>query len=126
MPALNTAQPFGKKEFGALRRVAAGTCEVAVGNTPKARQDLGEGLSQSDDRDTGSAAVVLLAWTGDEDGAQKLIGKLTKNFPTDTLLNKGFIPMAKASSEIHRGQPAQALAELESAKPYEVGGGLLF
>jgi eukaryotic-like serine/threonine-protein kinase len=121
--AINTAQRFGQKELAASMRVANGGCEAAVGNGARAWQIAGEGLNQSGDRDTRTAAAVLLAWSGDASRAEKLAENLSKEFPSDTLLTNVFLPVARAFNEIHRGQPARAIAALEPAKPYEFGGG---
>jgi predicted Zn-dependent protease len=50
-----------------------------------------------------------------------LIEDLAKQSPYDTLLNQVKLPTARALLSLQRNQPAQAIAALESAKPYELG-----
>jgi hypothetical protein len=50
-----------------------------------------------------------------------LIADLSKEFPYDTLLNQMRLPEARALISLQHNQPAQAVAALDSAKPYELG-----
>ena len=65
----------------------------------------------------------VLAQTGDTARSQKMAEELVRQYPTDTLLNKVFVPLAQATSDLQRNQPAQAVSELEVATPYELGSG---
>ena len=65
--------------------------------------------------------MQLLARTGDTARSQKIADDLVRQYPTDTLLNKVFVPLAQATSDLQRNQPAQAVARLEIATPYELG-----
>ena len=47
---------------------------------------------------------------------------LAKEFPTDTLVNSVWLPVARASNQIKANQAAQAVSTLEAAIPYELGG----
>jgi tetratricopeptide (TPR) repeat protein len=98
-------------------------CEAELGNLTEARQRISEALAVSQDRDTRSYAMQLLAKTGDGSRSQKIAEDLVREYPTDTLLNKVFVPLAQATSDLQRNQPAQAVARLEAATPYELGSG---
>ena len=65
--------------------------------------------------------MQLLARTGDTSRSQKIADDLVRQYPTDTVLNKVFVPLALATSDLQRNQPAQAVAQLEVATPYELG-----
>jgi predicted Zn-dependent protease len=65
----------------------------------------------------------VLPRTGDTTRSQKISEDLIRQYPTDTLLNKVFVPLAQARSDLQRNQPAQAVARLETAAPYELGSG---
>jgi tetratricopeptide (TPR) repeat protein len=121
--AVAAAQRYGMKEFVAILRAIEASCEAAVGNTSRAQQKALEGLAQSGDRDTRTGVATTLAWSGDVNRAGKLIDDLAKEFPTDTLLNNAYLPVAWALSEVHRGQAARAIAALEVTRPYEFGAG---
>src|ERR1700732_3993021 len=58
-----------------------------------------------------------------KEARQKISEDLVRQYPTDTLLNKVFVPLAQARSDLERNQPAQAVARLEVATPYELGTG---
>ena len=67
-------------------------------------------------------AADILARAGDATGSQKLIDELAKEFPTDTMLNSVWLPVARATNQIKADQAAQAVTTLEAAIPYELGG----
>ena len=46
---------------------------------------------------------------------------MVHQYPNDTVLNKVSVPLALATSDLQRNQPAQAVARLETATPYEFG-----
>jgi predicted Zn-dependent protease len=54
--------------------------------------------------------------------AQSLVDELQKHFPVDSLLNAVSIPLIKAQLELARGNAAQAVQLLESARRYEAYG----
>ena len=68
------------------------------------------------------AGAYGLARVGDASGSQKLMDGLAKEFPTDTLVNSVWLPVARASNQIKANQAAQAVSTLEAAIPYELGG----
>ena len=80
-----------------------------------------QALAASDDRDTRMQAADTLARAGDAVRSQKLIEQLAKEFPTDTLLNAVWLPVARASNQIRADQAGQAVDTLEAAAPYEFG-----
>jgi tetratricopeptide (TPR) repeat protein len=121
--AFSIAQHFGMKEFGAALRFAAASCEAELGNMALARQSAQEAFSLSDDRDTRTGGAQLFARTGDTARAQKLIDELAKEFPTDTILNAVWLPVARAINELQRNNPGQAVTSLEASLPYELGAG---
>jgi predicted Zn-dependent protease len=49
--------------------------------------------------------------------------ELVRQRPTDTLLNKVWVPEVQAFADLQHNQPAQAVARLEIAAPYEFGSG---
>jgi serine/threonine protein kinase/tetratricopeptide (TPR) repeat protein len=116
------AQSSGLKELAAGLRQTDSSCLAEVGYTVPARQAASEALAGSNDRDTRIAGAYGLARVGDASGSQKLMDGLAKEWPTDTLLNSVWLPVARASNQIRANQAAQALSTLEAAIPYELGG----
>ena len=121
--SLTASQRLGYKEFSGIILADQAWCEAELGNLTQARQKIADALAVSQDRDTQTIAMQLLALTGDSTRAQKIAEERVRQDPTDTLLNKVFVPVAQATSDLQRNQPAQAVARLEAATPYELGSG---
>ena len=112
----------GLKELAAGLRQSDSSCLAEVGYHGLARQAALEALAASNDRDARMAGAYGLARAGDASGSQKLMDGLAKEFPTDTLLNSVWLPVARATNQIKANQAAQAVSTLEAAIPYELGG----
>jgi tetratricopeptide (TPR) repeat protein len=121
--AIELLKGAGFGEFAASMVALGPAYEVELGNATAARPAVARALAMAHDRDTREAAAWLLARTGDEAGADKIFAELDKEFPNATMLNAVWIPMAHATAEIRRNNPAKAIALLESAKAYEFGSG---
>ena len=117
----SASERLGYKEFsGVVLAIQAG-CEAELGNLPEARQKVADALAISQDRNTRAIVIGVLARTGDTAHSQKMAEELIRQNPTDTLLNKVFVPLARATSDLQRNQPEQAVTRLEVAMPYEFG-----
>ena len=120
--AVDLAQRRGAKDFAAGARAAAASYEAELGDIQEARAQATQALALSTDRDVKMICATTLARTGDTSRAEKLIEEVTKEFPSDTLNNSVFIPVAQAIIEIEHNDPAKAITALEAATPYELGG----
>ena len=119
----SSARRLGYKEFSGVILATQAADEAQLGNLAEARQKISEALATSQDRDTRLIATVVLAETGDDARSQKMAEELVRQGPTDTLLNKVWVPVARAFTDLQHNQPAQAVARLEVAMPYELGSG---
>jgi eukaryotic-like serine/threonine-protein kinase len=119
----SVSQRLGYKEFSGIILAQQALCEAELGNLKEARQKISDALAVSQDRDTRAIVMDVLPRTGDTAHSQKIAEDLVRQYPTDTLLNKVFVPLAQARSDLERNQPAQAVARLEVATPYELGTG---
>ncbi len=117
----SASQRLGYKEFSGIILADEAGCEAELGNLKDARQKISDALALSQDRGTRTIVMQLLARTGDTARSQKIADDLARQYPTDTLVNKVFIPLALSTSDLQRNQPAQAVARLEIATPYELG-----
>ncbi|MGB9205195.1 MAG: protein kinase [Terriglobales bacterium] len=117
----SASQRLGYKEFSGIVLALQAGCEVELGNFAEGRQRISEALAGSQDRDTRRIAMVALAQTGDAARSQKIADDLVRQYPTDTLLNKVWVPVAQALTELQHNQPAQAAARLEVTTPYQLG-----
>jgi serine/threonine protein kinase/tetratricopeptide (TPR) repeat protein len=119
----SVSQRLGYKEFSGIILAQQASCEAELGNLKEARQKISDALAISQDRDTRAIVMDVLPRTGDTARSQKIADDLVRQYPTDTLLNKVFVPLAQARSDLQRNQPVQAVARLEIATPYELGTG---
>jgi hypothetical protein len=119
--AAAAAQTHGIKEWVALTLAAEAYCNAETGFTPEARSAMNTALAAADTPDTEADAARVFARTGDTARAEKFIADLAKEQPFDTLLNQVKLPTARAILDLQRNQPAQAIAALEAAKPYDLG-----
>src|SRR6202521_5320971 len=119
----SVSQRLGYKEFSGIILAQQASCEAELGNLKEARQKILDALAISQDRDTRAIVMDVLPRTGDTAHSQKIAEDLVRQYPTDTLLKKVFVPLAQARSDLARNQPAQAVARLEIATPYELGTG---
>jgi len=119
--AVNTTQRLGMKEFGASLRLFQREMEAELGNSTGAQQAVAGALAVSKDKDTRGGAAQVLAEIGDATGSEKLVADMAREFPADTMQNAVWIPLVLATIELHRNNPAKAIALLESARPYEFG-----
>jgi serine/threonine protein kinase/tetratricopeptide (TPR) repeat protein len=110
-------------EFAAIVRGVQATYEVELGYVSEPRQQISEALSLATNRDTKSIVAAPMAKLGDIGRAQKFNEELAAQYPTDTLLNKVGIAINQANIELQRNQPQKAITALESAAPYDLGGG---
>jgi tetratricopeptide (TPR) repeat protein/predicted Ser/Thr protein kinase len=117
----SASQHIGYKEFSGVVLALQAGCEAGLGNLAEARQKISDALARSEDRDTRRIVMVTLAQTGDAARSQKIADDLVRQYPSDTLLNKVWVPVVQALTELQHNQPAQAVARLEVATPYELG-----
>ena len=109
------AQTAGLKELSAGISLFDAACQAEIGNPSLARQVALQALASSNDRDARMNAADILARAGDTTGSQKLIDELAKEFPTDTMLNSVWLPVARATNQIKADQAAHAVTTLEAA-----------
>ncbi len=121
--AIKSAQRLGLSEFTGILLSVQGLDEARLGYLPEARKKITEALAASQGRDTQFGVMILLAMTGDAARSQKIAEDLAHRYPSATVLNSVSIPLAQALADLQRNQPAQAVAHLEVAVPYEFGTG---
>jgi len=121
--AASAAQARGSKERGASVLAAEANCAAEAGFPQEARQTMNAALALSENINSRAAATVLFARIGDAAQSGKLAEELGKEFPYATVLNQVQLPTARAMISLQRNQFDQAVAALDSARPYEFGAG---
>ena len=120
--AMASAIRADSKEAAAFWQLNAALRDAELGNSASVRQGVAAALGLSSGRDVKVAAALALARIGDVARAKALADELAKNYPSNTLLNFYWLPTIHAAIELSRGNPSQALLDLEPAAPYELGG----
>jgi eukaryotic-like serine/threonine-protein kinase len=95
----------------ALGRGLAGLCD---GNEAAVEQALG--LDKS--KQTQEAAALAAAVCGNGKVVLPMLEELSRKYPEDTLIQDVYLPLSKGYVALAAGQPQQAVAEAEPAKPY--------
>src|SRR5712671_6761387 len=120
--AVSTAKIHNYTEFAGSVMATEATCDSELGFLKDAHQRMTAALALSANKESQSIAAYLSAREGDDAQFRKLVSDLAKESPFATLLNQVWLPLAEATNDIQRNHPAEAIARLESAAPYELGG----
>ncbi len=118
--AVESAQRAEKRETAALWKVYSALREAEFGNRQAARQGASAALVLASTRDVQIMAALVMAQVGDVAQAQKMSVDLARLYPFDTLINRYWLPTIRASIELGRRQPAEAIAVLQGAVPYDL------
>jgi tetratricopeptide (TPR) repeat protein len=110
-----------EKETAAAVQAEGALQEALAGNMSLAKQGANAALRLSNGRDASWLSVLALALAGDSGQAARLTGDLAKRFPEDTLVQTQYLPMIRAASALTAGSPQNAIQDLASTVPYELG-----
>ncbi len=77
-------------------------------------------LAKSPNREVQILGSLALARAGDSKRAEQKADDLAKRFPSDTAINRYWLPSIRAAIEINRKSPAKALEILATSVPYEL------
>jgi tetratricopeptide (TPR) repeat protein len=132
--AVESAQRSYQKETAAQWQLNSALREAEFGNSEQARRQVKAALALTSSRDAQILAALTLARVGDLARAQVMSEELAKQFPANTLLHNYWLPTIRGYTEIRRGNPTQALQNLDAAAPYDLAfpqpqfeeGGLLY
>jgi serine/threonine protein kinase/tetratricopeptide (TPR) repeat protein len=116
------ANRYDMKEFAAIMKGAQAIRDAAHGFSDRAREEAGEALHLFPEGDVRGIAALALAEIGEVARAQKLIDAEAKDFPDDTLRKTLYSPSVDALIALAQNKPESAIAVLERARKYEMGG----
>jgi serine/threonine protein kinase/tetratricopeptide (TPR) repeat protein len=119
--AMDSAKRNDAKETAAAYQVAAALREVESGNQEQARAEANAALKLAPNRDVRSIAALVLARASDTAGAEKLASELDKTFPSDTLVQRYWLPTTRAAIALERKDPNGAVEFLKVANGVELG-----
>ena len=111
----------GLKEYAALVLLDEAQIEADMGFAKEAKRDVDQALEMAGDSLMVQAnSAVPLARIGEESRARVLAARATKAAPLDTMLQRVTLPTARALSALAGKRPAEALEDLDTAKPYDM------
>ena len=109
------------KESAALALLNEAADEAIAEEFDHASSMLEPALALRDSRDVQAKAARILALDGQVAAAQKIVERLAKDAPSDTLLHDIDIPLVTAAGQLSAGHAESTLKTLEAVKPYELG-----
>ncbi len=108
------------------QREAAGLClaqeairEAEIGNSARARDFISKALHLSHDQNVVALAALVMARTGDALKAISFAEQLDKDYPSNTFIQKYWLPIIRAETELHQNKASQAVDTLSIAGPLE-------
>jgi tetratricopeptide (TPR) repeat protein len=113
--AFEMAQRNKYGELTAQVRVIDALRRAEFGDVRGARQAARSALALSAARYVKLFASLALARAGDVNRAQALLDELDRNFPSNILMQRYWLPTIQASIELGRRNPSKALNELQRA-----------
>jgi len=119
--AADSASRNDKKETAAEWLLNAALREAEIGNRQQARAQTSSAMSLFSSRDIRVLSALALARSGDAARAQNMADELSRSAPANTLLNCYWLPTIRASMELSRHHPDNALRLLQAASPCELG-----
>jgi hypothetical protein len=120
--ALEVALRDGASDRAAGWQAHTALREAEFGNSVQARQQATAALALTSAKDVQDIAALALARAGDATKAAAIVKDLNRSFPTDTLLNRYWLPTIQAAVELDRNNPGRAIEILQTTTPYELGG----
>lgn len=119
--AVASAEHAEEKEIAATYEAQAGVRQALFGNSTAAKQYAEKALAMTNGRETQFIAGMAYAIAGDSAKVQTLTNDFSKRFPEDTLIRFNYLPSLRAEQARLRHDPEKAIAELQTALPYEAG-----
>jgi tetratricopeptide (TPR) repeat protein len=118
--AADSAKRAQTPEAGAIWLVYQALRESEMGDAASTRKFATAAIALAPGRDVELLSAIAYARSGDAASAQKLIDRLSRDSPTDTMMQGFWLPSARAALELSHGTPARALEVLEPAAPYDL------
>jgi len=127
-----TSQLLAASQAAKLKEVSAQALgcealgEAEISNMARAGEEAAKSEALAVTRSNGPCLVLALSLAGDSSRTQKLIDQLSRRYPSDTLLQSVYLPMAKSILESSPASSAKSIEMLRSATRFELSGDLNF
>ncbi len=119
--AFDVAQRRNLKQNAATIASGRAVMGALFGNCQSVKTEVANSLALARTVDALSNGGRALALCGEVGQAESLADELAKRFPKHTLAQAVWLPMIRATIEIRRNNPAQAIQLLQGASRYEMG-----
>ncbi len=119
--AMDSAEHNDAKESAATYQAAVALREVEAGNLKQARAEANAALKLAPNHDVRVIAGLALARAGDTAGAEKLAAELDKAYPSDTIVQRNWLPTIRAAIALEHSDPNRAIELLRAASAIELG-----
>jgi tetratricopeptide (TPR) repeat protein len=118
--AVASARQHDLRGRAGLWLAQSGLREALFGNAEAASRDTAAALDLSSGWDARIIAAAAFARMGDLAKSESLLEPLKRELPSNTLLQKYWLPAVEADIALHRGDTARAISRLENARGFEV------
>jgi DNA-binding winged helix-turn-helix (wHTH) protein/tetratricopeptide (TPR) repeat protein len=119
LAAASQMQTGGQKEAAGLCFARAAIREAEIGDSARARDFISRALDLSHDQNVVVLAALVMARTGEPLKAISLAEQLDKENPSNTFIQKYWLPLIHAETEIHQGKASQAVDTLNVVGPLD-------
>jgi serine/threonine protein kinase/Flp pilus assembly protein TadD len=119
--AADSAIRNDKKETAAEWLLNAALREAEIGTPQQARAQKSSAMSLASSRDARVLTALTFARSGDAARAQTIADELSRSAPANTLLNCYWLPTIRATLELSRHHPDNAIRLVQAASPCELG-----
>ena len=113
----------GIKDFAGGLFALEATNDALIGYPADAREKASQCLAIAKDSGVRGYAAQAFALAGDTAKSSSLFAELAHQFPDNQFLRLIVFPLVQASQDLQKNQAEQAIAALETVRPYELGAG---
>jgi Flp pilus assembly protein TadD len=118
--AASSMENEGAKETAGLYLAQAAVRQAEAGNSAKANQLITEALAQTQDQSVTILSAFVLARTRQFEKARAITDSLDQKNPASTFVQKYWIPILRAESDLQSGKPNDAIATLAVYEPFDL------
>jgi tetratricopeptide (TPR) repeat protein len=117
--AANLMEHDGDKELAATFLAEGAVREAEVGNVTRARSLITNAQKLLRGEDVEILTALVAAQTGGRKQVEPLTEEINRQWPEDTLVQKYWLPVIRALTDIHERQWSRAVSDLDSAAPFD-------
>ena len=117
--AANQMQIEGQKEAAGLCFAQEAIREAVIGDAVRARDLISRALHLSHDQNVLALAAFVMASTGNSSKALPIAEQLDKDFPSNTFIQKYWLPIIHAEIELHQDRASRAVDALNIVRPFD-------